>query len=64
MSQTQSVLPSDVANLVFLSKICIGKGTLEKIGVMFYRTKSSAPRNEMLTIVSLVAVHRTLTDSV
>lgn len=62
--ESDTVLPSDVANLVFLSKMSIGKGSQEKTGVMFYRTKSSAPGNEMLTVVSLVAVHRTLTDSV
>lgn len=54
VSQTQSVLPSDAASLVFLSEIGVGKGSREKIEVSFCGTTLSLPGTKMLNVVPLL----------
>ena len=54
VSQAQSVLPSDVASLVFLPEMGAGKGSQEKIEVIFWGTTSSFPGIEKLNMASLI----------
>lgn len=58
VSQAQSVLPLDVASLVFLSEMGVGKGSQEETGVMFCGTTSSLPGTEMLKVVLLICSSR------